>query len=162
MKNKAISYYDSMYGESSSSKHILNLLVNFFDEYNQNSNIAMENNMKNRKINSICIDLTYDKVEDETANTNKDKSISSNYNNENEILIENEYNQNIHNSISKSWIIYYARCPKQNNFYDCGVFACKFLDYLSINKIPTFTQEDMEYFRTQIACELINGKLMTN
>jgi len=154
IKNKNIFYYDSLFGENNHSKSIINVIVKFFDEFLQNSNLAIENG-NNRKINSICIDMTSDKIDDETTNTNKDNS--------NEILNDYYETDDYPNyySFNKNWKVDYGKCNKQNNLNDCGVFTCKFLDYLSLNKIPSFTQEDIEYFRIQIAIELINENLMT-
>ncbi|WP_419241160.1 Ulp1 family isopeptidase [Cardinium endosymbiont of Nabis limbatus] len=50
--------------------------------------------------------------------------------------------------------------PQQGNGYDCGVFLCKFADYLAQNRKIEFTQSDMPYFRQRIGIEILNKKLM--
>jgi Ulp1 family protease len=50
--------------------------------------------------------------------------------------------------------------PRQENTYDCGVFLCKYIEYLSRGEQITFTQQDMNYFRLLITTELLEGKLM--
>ena len=44
----------------------------------------------------------------------------------------------------------YKRVCSQDNGYDCGVFLCVFMDYLSAGYVPAsgdFTQADMPMFR---------------
>ena len=49
----------------------------------------------------------------------------------------------------------------QNNLDDCGVYLCKFMDYLTRGHIELdFSEEDIIYFRVQIGIELIKGKLL--
>jgi Ulp1 family protease len=55
----------------------------------------------------------------------------------------------------KNWKIYLAKTPKQNNNDDCGVFLCKFIEYIYLMKSFDFSQDDLKYFRYQIAEKLI-------
>ncbi|XP_022083723.1 sentrin-specific protease 1-like [Acanthaster planci] len=50
--------------------------------------------------------------------------------------------------------------PQQLNGSDCGMFACKFADYISRDKKITFTQHDMPYFRKRMVWELLHKKLL--
>lgn len=50
--------------------------------------------------------------------------------------------------------------PCQQNGYDCGVFACIFAEYRSRNAEFTFSQKDMNYFRSRISYEIIKGSLL--
>lgn len=50
--------------------------------------------------------------------------------------------------------------PQQMNGSDCGMFACKFAEYLSRNAAITFSQEDMPYFRRRMIYEIVNKHLM--
>eukprot|EP00051_Salpingoeca_urceolata_P015682 m.204774 g.204774 ORF g.204774 m.204774 type:complete len:720 (+) comp18476_c0_seq1:120-2279(+) len=52
-------------------------------------------------------------------------------------------------------------CPQQGNGSDCGVFACKFADFLSRGKTPEFSQNDMPYFRRRVMWEVASGALMS-
>ena len=59
------------------------------------------------------------------------------------------------------WNNYTARpIPQQGNFYDCGVFACKFADYLSEGLPLVFSQTDMPYFRRRIVLEILNKQYL--
>lgn len=117
-------------------------------------------------------------------------SFTSNLNNLNEINIEDtqvanqtksgikinsEISKNLHNSQSMSsdsdsecdlymiasfWKYKIALTPKQKNGDDCGVFLCKFIDYISRDAPINFSQEDIIYFRYMIGVELMEGKLL--
>ncbi|XP_033104112.1 sentrin-specific protease 1-like [Anneissia japonica] len=50
--------------------------------------------------------------------------------------------------------------PLQMNGCDCGMFACKYAEYISRDATITFTQEDMPYFRRRMVWEIINKKLL--
>ncbi|KAF6031750.1 hypothetical protein EB796_009957 [Bugula neritina] len=50
--------------------------------------------------------------------------------------------------------------PQQMNGSDCGVFACKFAEYLSRDADFTFGQEHMPYFRKRMAYEILTKKLL--
>ena len=49
--------------------------------------------------------------------------------------------------------------PAQDNGYDCGVFICKFADYLSENLDLDFTQRDTPYFRDRMVLELTEKRV---
>ncbi|NXX23364.1 SENP2 protease, partial [Podargus strigoides] len=50
--------------------------------------------------------------------------------------------------------------PQQLNGSDCGVFMCKYAEYISIDKPLTFTQYDMPYFRRMMVWEIIHQQLL--
>ncbi|NXF69759.1 SENP2 protease, partial [Ciccaba nigrolineata] len=50
--------------------------------------------------------------------------------------------------------------PQQENGSDCGVFMCKYADYISRDKPLTFTQNDMAYFRKKMVWEIIHQQLL--
>ncbi|XP_063877113.1 uncharacterized protein LOC135109616 isoform X4 [Scylla paramamosain] len=50
--------------------------------------------------------------------------------------------------------------PQQMNGSDCGMFACKFADYLSRRAKIKFDQQHMPYFRRRMVYEIINAKLL--
>ncbi|NXG76420.1 SENP2 protease, partial [Baryphthengus martii] len=50
--------------------------------------------------------------------------------------------------------------PQQSNDRDCGVFMCKYADYISQEKPMNFTQTHMPYFRKRIAWEILNQQLL--
>jgi sentrin-specific protease 1 len=50
--------------------------------------------------------------------------------------------------------------PKQNDGYNCGVFALQAARYISAHKPITFTRDDMPYFRQRMQYELLTRTLM--
>ncbi|XP_071608149.1 sentrin-specific protease 2 isoform X2 [Heliangelus exortis] len=50
--------------------------------------------------------------------------------------------------------------PQQRNGSDCGVFMCKYADYISQDKRINFTQSHMSYFRMKMAWEIIHQQLL--
>ncbi|XP_023695921.2 uncharacterized protein senp2 isoform X1 [Paramormyrops kingsleyae] len=50
--------------------------------------------------------------------------------------------------------------PQQNNGSDCGVFACKYADYIAQGRPLTFTQSHMPYFRRKMIWEILNKRLL--
>ncbi|KAM9321181.1 sentrin-specific protease 1 [Gastrophryne carolinensis] len=50
--------------------------------------------------------------------------------------------------------------PQQMNGSDCGMFACKYADYITKDKPITFTQHHMPYFRKRMVWEIIHQKLL--
>jgi len=50
--------------------------------------------------------------------------------------------------------------PQQMNGSDCGMFTCKFAEYLSRRAKFTFSQRDMPYFRKRMVYEIVKNKLL--
>ncbi|XP_422676.4 sentrin-specific protease 2 [Gallus gallus] len=50
--------------------------------------------------------------------------------------------------------------PQQSNGSDCGVFMCKYADYVSRDKPITFTENNMPYFRKRMVWEIIHQQLL--
>ncbi|KAL5261127.1 hypothetical protein ACHWQZ_G006985 [Mnemiopsis leidyi] len=50
--------------------------------------------------------------------------------------------------------------PEQLNGCDCGVFTCKYAEYLSQDKAFDFDQGDMPYFRRRMIWEMVNKTLL--
>ncbi|OXB65267.1 hypothetical protein ASZ78_001574 [Callipepla squamata] len=50
--------------------------------------------------------------------------------------------------------------PQQSNGNDCGVFMCKYADYVSREKPITFTENDIPYFRKRMVWEIIHQQLL--
>ncbi|NXY48538.1 SENP2 protease, partial [Ceuthmochares aereus] len=50
--------------------------------------------------------------------------------------------------------------PQQWNGSDCGVFVCKYADYIARDKPLTFTQNHMPYFRKKMVWEIIHQQLL--
>jgi sentrin-specific protease 1 len=49
--------------------------------------------------------------------------------------------------------------PNQDNGSDCGVFTCKYADYMGEGLELHFTHEDMSYFRRRMLLELMANRL---
>ncbi|ETO15372.1 hypothetical protein RFI_21992 [Reticulomyxa filosa] len=63
--------------------------------------------------------------------------------------------------MKEEWSYYTpSSIPLQKNNFDCGVFTCKFMDWLCDDLNPDFEQEDVHGFRLKIAYELITNKLL--
>lgn len=61
------------------------------------------------------------------------------------------------------WIVSSLRpseIPQQKNGSDCGVFICKYADYISRGRNLTFRQNHMPYFRKAMIWEILNQKLL--
>ncbi|XP_069737399.1 sentrin-specific protease 2-like [Phaenicophaeus curvirostris] len=61
------------------------------------------------------------------------------------------------------WTVHGMRAneiPQQQNGDDCGVFVCKYADYIARGKPLTFTQSDMPYFRKRMVWEIIHQQLL--
>ncbi|XP_073469780.1 sentrin-specific protease 1 isoform X1 [Aquarana catesbeiana] len=50
--------------------------------------------------------------------------------------------------------------PQQMNGSDCGMFTCKYADYITKDKPITFTQHHMPYFRKRMVWEILHQKLL--
>ncbi|XP_072306023.1 sentrin-specific protease 1 [Eucyclogobius newberryi] len=50
--------------------------------------------------------------------------------------------------------------PQQMNGSDCGMFTCKYADYITKDQSITFTQKHMPYFRRRMVWEIVNHKLL--
>ncbi|GFR74319.1 sentrin-specific protease [Elysia marginata] len=50
--------------------------------------------------------------------------------------------------------------PQQLNGSDCGMFMCKYAEYITRQRDLTFTQENMPYFRKRMVYEIISKKLL--
>ena len=49
----------------------------------------------------------------------------------------------------------------KNNGSDCGVFTCKFADFVSRQTPFVFAQGDIPYFRKRLAYEILTKQLLT-
>ena len=50
-----------------------------------------------------------------------------------------------------AWNLEMGVCPQQNNFCDCGVFACLAADFIVNNELLEYSQEQMGGYRTRMA-----------
>ncbi|KAJ2999980.1 SUMO1 sentrin specific peptidase 1 [Globomyces sp. JEL0801] len=62
---------------------------------------------------------------------------------------------------TSKWVDYTPKnIPEQQNGYDCGVFACMFMEFTAREENFAFRQSHMDYLRKRIALEILNKKLM--
>ena len=52
------------------------------------------------------------------------------------------------------------KIPQQMNGSDCGMFTCKFAEYLSRRAKFTFSQSNMPYFRMRMVYEISKNDLL--
>jgi hypothetical protein len=50
--------------------------------------------------------------------------------------------------------------PQQENSHDCGVFTCKFANFVGQDKEISFSQKHMSYFRNRMALEIANKRVL--
>ncbi|XP_051947993.1 sentrin-specific protease 1-like isoform X2 [Xyrauchen texanus] len=50
--------------------------------------------------------------------------------------------------------------PQQMNGSDCGMFTCKYAEYITKDRQITFTQKHMPYFRRRMVWEILHQKLL--
>ncbi|KAJ8265675.1 hypothetical protein COCON_G00147740 [Conger conger] len=50
--------------------------------------------------------------------------------------------------------------PQQMNGSDCGMFTCKYAEYITKDRPITFAQKHMPYFRRRMVWEILNRKLL--
>ncbi|XP_068811265.1 sentrin-specific protease 2 isoform X2 [Struthio camelus] len=75
---------------------------------------------------------------------------------------ESKEKRNLELSFSE-WILHSMESheiPQQLNGSDCGVFMCKYAEYVSRDKPITFTQNNMPYFRRKMVWEIIHQQLL--
>ncbi|XP_020366377.1 sentrin-specific protease 2-like isoform X1 [Rhincodon typus] len=64
---------------------------------------------------------------------------------------------------SSDWVLRSMRShevPQQMNGSDCGVFVCKYADYIARDEQITFTQHDIPYFRMKMIWEILNKRML--
>ncbi|XP_070609223.1 sentrin-specific protease 2 isoform X2 [Erythrolamprus reginae] len=75
---------------------------------------------------------------------------------------ESKAKKNLDINVS-SWILYSMKpheIPQQLNGSDCGMFTCKFADFVSRDKPIAFTQFHMPYYRKKMVWEILNQQLL--
>lgn len=64
---------------------------------------------------------------------------------------------------TSDWILHSKKpneIPQQMNGSDCGMFTCKYAEYITKDRPITFTQKHMPYFRRRMVWEILNRKLL--
>jgi len=181
-------YLDSLKSSRNVSViHVAKALINLFDKYLKE---RIPNLNKENKDEEVFLKNTHDNNNNKFKATNAPEnntkinfqksifceedleklSIKDNQKKQTNELNFLNYNFNcceltpiLDNQIFKKskWKVYIAEAPYQKNSFDCGIFLCKYLDYLSRRVEFDFTNYDMPYFRMLIAIELVNGELIT-
>lgn len=60
----------------------------------------------------------------------------------------------------KDWKVETAPTPQQDNYYDCGIYLCRFLKSLITKKTIILNSDDIPILRIFIGLELIKGKII--
>ncbi|CAG7727028.1 unnamed protein product [Allacma fusca] len=72
-----------------------------------------------------------------------------------------EHQERKKSSIGDNWKAEIVQgIPQQQNGSDCGMFTCKFAEYLSRDAELNFKQEHMNYYRERMIYEIISGDLL--
>jgi sentrin-specific protease 1 len=59
------------------------------------------------------------------------------------------------------WVTRTENCiPQQSNEFDCGMFICKYAEYISRKAKINFDQQDMPYYRRRMVYEIVKNRLM--
>jgi hypothetical protein len=185
---RRLTFFDSLHHPTEGFK-IMNSLAELFSEYIERNKIKEEDGCFYNNDGVAKTTLQSEKDEDQNCRLSasfassiinmNEANLQINSNEESENLVHEKrviVNSNALNSssekdsdseidlhlLSSFWKFKMAITPKQNNGSDCGVYVCKFMDYLSrdIQNI-NFTHEDVYYFRYLIAIEILEGKLMS-
>jgi sentrin-specific protease 1 len=143
LANKTMTYYDSLRWDG---KEYMTLLSHFFGEY-----------LSRQEEGKLSTTLsTIKTVDNNHARNVIDLGSEGEFSSSDNYQYENESENN-------GWIFKVAEdIPKQNGTWDCGVYLCKFMDYISRKEKINFTQNDMDYFRKLIGVELLEGKLINS
>ncbi|XP_048362338.1 sentrin-specific protease 2 isoform X2 [Sphaerodactylus townsendi] len=75
---------------------------------------------------------------------------------------ESKAKRNLEINVS-SWTLHSMKpheIPQQLNGSDCGIFVCKYADFISRDKPITFTQHHMPYFRRRMVWEILHQQLL--
>jgi Ulp1 family protease len=144
LKEYTMIYYDSSYSEINNGYIIMQTISELFTTY-----LLEEKNNKILNSKSTSIDSSLKKSNyDENTFIEQESSDGSTNNKDN-------------GRIEINWKYKILNVPQQNNLSDCGVFLCKYMEYITREESFNFTYNDIEYFRILITAELINGKLLT-
>jgi sentrin-specific protease 1 len=65
-------------------------------------------------------------------------------------------------NLKEKWKYELAKTQKQSNSTDCGIFLCKFMDYIVRKEPIKFHVDDMSYFKMLIGIEFIQGEVLTS
>ena len=164
IKNLSIIYVDSLKGSrNKNADYIVKILIKLLNKYIQD-----KKEIENKNSNGINIykNDNDEKFEEEINSTisNEMKNLEiSNFAESEEFKCSNliQINKDLNIDFS-DWKVFISEAPYQTNMDDCGIFLCKFMDYVCRNKQFDFTNEEILYFRKLIAIEIINGDLLTN
>ena len=75
--------------------------------------------------------------------------------------LRKEYSKRKNHDLNmKHWKMETAKnIPKQTNDDDCGLFICRYAEFLTRGANFSFNQEGMEYFRIKIVNEIFNNSI---
>lgn len=136
----------------------------------------IKNNKQDDKLITIKLMNNTTKLSDDDAKSSNKSKISFlsnlnhidesfvaniNFDKEKPLFSDNEIDsENDLQIMSSFWNFQIFDTPKQKNSTDCGVFLCKFIDYISAGKPFDFLQQDIDYLRYLLGIEIMEGKLL--
>lgn len=161
LNNKKFTYYDSL-EDKGHGYIVLNSLTRLFTDYVSKVKDYKDQDCLNnaKKKNTLCEEEVTHRL---SSTLNSSTHIYNNFNlrsNMNSDEYESQSESDI-DMMASFWKFKIANTPKQNNGADCGVFMCKYMDYLARDELINFSQEDIQYFRYLMGIEIVEGKLLT-
>lgn len=143
-------------------KHVTKRLIKLFNKYlYEKEEQAIKSYEESIKFAQGSIDsdeITSSKFSEHELNLEKlDLSKKLKYYSSKLILFKNNFKCDVN-----KWNVYLADAPTQKNLDDCGVFLCKYIEYISRNQAFDFNYSDMVYFRKLISAEILLGKLLSS
>jgi len=57
-------------------------------------------------------------------------------------------------------LIHASSLPLQRNYYDCGVYVCKFTEFICKKREFTFSDQDMNRYRRKIVLSILQNKVV--
>jgi hypothetical protein len=92
-------------------------------------------------------------------------SFSSNYNqilNQIALFLTHMYKFYYNTELSWNFEIIHARSlPRQKNSYDCGMYVCKFAEFIINKREFTFSDNDMPRYRRKMVLSILRRKIIT-
>lgn len=161
IETMSIVYVDSL-KSIRNMKHVTKRLIKLFNKYlYEKEEQAIKSYEESIKFAQGSIDsdeITSSKFSEHELNLEKlDLSKKLKYYSSKLILFKNNFKCDVN-----KWNVYLADAPTQKNLDDCGVFLCKYIEYISRNQAFDFNYSDMVYFRKLISAEILLGKLLSS
>jgi Ulp1 family protease len=162
LNERKLDYYDSLDNTQEAFK-IMESLAELFTEYITRNKEDVYNLIgldckKDTEDATLKLSNSFTSNINDAPEQNPNSAFHNiNINKKNEL--DSQYDTDAH-AMNLSWRYKIFDTPKQMNGTDCGVFMCKYIDYISRNKDLTFNQPDIKFFRFLMGVELMEGRMI--